>query len=57
MRLFDLLFQNWQKNMKQEINFRILETIEECESIHCLKPEEEKHISIKELIILEQIYG
>ncbi len=57
MGLFDLFFQNWQKDMKQEINFKILETIEACKSIHALKQEEENHISIKELIILEEIYG
>ena len=43
--------------MDSEINFRILETIEACKSIHALKQEEEKHISIKELLILEGIYG
>ena len=43
--------------MKEEINFRILETIEACMSIHALKQEKENHISIKELIILEEIYG
>jgi len=43
--------------MKEEINFRILETIEECKRIHALKQDEENYISIKELIILEQIYG
>ena len=43
--------------MKQEINFRILETIEACKSIHALKQDEENHISIKELLILEEIYG
>ena len=52
-----LLLQNWERKMKQEINFRILETIEACNSIHALKQEEENHISIKELIILEEIYG
>ena len=57
MGLFNLLFQNWQKKMKQEINFRILETIEACKSIHALKQEEDNHISIKELKILEEIYG
>ena len=56
MGLFYFL-KNWQKKMKQEINFRILETIEACKSIHALKQEKENHISIKELIILEEIYG
>ena len=55
--LFDLLSQNWHKKMKQEVNFRISETIEACKSIHALKQEEENHVSIKELIILEEIYG
>jgi len=43
--------------VEQIINYRILETIEACKSIHALKLEEEKHISIKELLILEEIYG
>ncbi len=43
--------------MKQEINFRILETIEACKSIHALNQEEENHVSIKELLILQEIYG
>ena len=43
--------------MESEINFRILETIEASKSIHTLKQEEENHISIKELLILEEIYG
>ena len=43
--------------MGSEINFRILETIEACQSIHALEQEEENHISIKELLILEEIYG
>ena len=43
--------------MESEINFRILETIEACKSIHALQQEEENHISIKELLILEEIYG
>ena len=43
--------------MKQEINFRILETIEACKSIHALKQEGENHNSIKELLILEKNYG
>ncbi len=43
--------------MESKINFRILETIEACKSIHSLKQEEENQISIKELLILEGIYG
>ena len=43
--------------MESEINFRILETIEACKSIHSLQQEEENHISIKELLIQEDIYG
>ena len=43
--------------MESEINFRILETIEACKSIYALKQEEEDHISIKELLNLEKIYG
>ena len=43
--------------MGSEINFRILETIEACNSIHALQQEEENHISIKELLVLEKIYG
>ena len=43
--------------MEPGINFRILETIEACKSIHALKQEEENHISIEELLILEEIYG
>ena len=43
--------------MESEINFRILETIEACKSIHSLKQEEENQISIKELLLLEEIYG
>ena len=43
--------------MESEINFRIIETIEACKSIHSLKQEEENQISIKELLILEGIYG
>ena len=35
--------------MKQEINFRIIEIIEACRSIHVLKREEENHISIKRI--------
>ena len=57
MGLFDLLFQDLQKKKKQEIYFRILETIEACKSIRALKQDKENHISIKELIILEEIYG
>jgi len=43
--------------MKKEINYRILEIMESCKSIHSLKQEEENHTSIKELLILEEIYG
>ena len=43
--------------MESEINFRIQETIDACKSIHALKQEEDNHISIKELLILEEIYG
>ena len=43
--------------MESEINFRILETIEACKSINALQQEEENHISIKELLVLEEIYG
>ena len=45
------------KKMESEINFRILETIKACKSIHALDQEEENHISMKELVILEEIYG
>ena len=43
--------------MEEEINFRILEIIEACRSIHTLKQDKENHISLKELLILEKIYG
>ena len=43
--------------MESEINFRILETIEACKSIHAFEQEEETHMSIKELLVLEAIYG
>ena len=43
--------------MELGINFKISETIEACKSIHALKQEEENHISIEELLILEEIYG
>ena len=43
--------------MESEINFRILETIEACKSIHALEQEDENHITIKELLVLEDIYG
>ena len=43
--------------MEIEINFRILETIEACKSIHDLNQEEENHVSIKELLMLEEIYA
>ena len=50
-------FKIEKRKMTQEINSRILETIEACKSIHALKQEEENHISIKELKTLEEIYG
>ena len=43
--------------MESEINFRILEIIEACKSIHTFEQDQENHISIKELLILEEIYG
>ena len=43
--------------MDKEINFRIIEIIEACKSIHALIQEDENHNSIKELLILEEIYG
>ena len=43
--------------MESEINFRIIETIEACKSIHALQQEEENQISIKELLVLEDIYA
>ena len=43
--------------MESEINYRILETIEAFKSIHLLKQKEENMISIKELLILDEIYG
>ena len=43
--------------MESETNFRVLETIEACKSIHALEQEEENHISIKGLLVLEEIYG
>ena len=43
--------------MESEINFRILETTEASKSIHALQQEGENHILIKELSILEEIYG
>ena len=52
-----VLFNKISKVMEQEINFRILETIEACKSIHSLEEKEENHISIKELLTLEDIYG
>ena len=46
-----------RRKMIHEINFRISEIIEAFKSIHALKQEKENHISIKELISLEKIYG
>ena len=43
--------------MESEISSRILETIKTFKSIHALEQEEEDHISIKELLVLEEIYG
>ena len=43
--------------MELENNYRILETIEASKSIHLLKQKEENMISIKELLILDEIYG
>jgi len=43
--------------MKEDINFRISETIEACKSVHYFKQEKETHISIQELLVLEEIYG
>ena len=43
--------------MTQKINFRNLETIDACNSIHELKQEKEDHTSIKELLLLEEIYS
>ena len=51
------MIANFLFNMESEINFRILETIEACKSIHSLKQEGENQISIKELLFLEEIYG
>ena len=43
--------------METEINFRILEIIDACKSIHAFKQSNEDFISIKELLDLEEIYG
>jgi len=43
--------------LEKEINFRILEIIEACKSIHSFKQSDENIISIKELLDLEEIYG
>ena len=43
--------------MESEVNFRILETIKACKSIHSLKQEKENQISKREILILEVIYG
>tara|TARA_Y100001978_G_scaffold136995_1_gene122493 strand:- start:243 stop:374 length:132 start_codon:yes stop_codon:yes gene_type:complete len=40
-----------------EIDFRILEIIEACKSIHACKQNNENNISINELLDLEDIYG
>ena len=43
--------------MESEINFRILESIQACKkSIYALEPEEENHILIKALLVLQEIY-
>ena len=39
------------------INFRILEIIDACKSIHEFKQTNENNSSIKELLDLEEIYG
>ena len=43
--------------MESEIIFRILENTKKSNSIHALQQEGENHISIKGLLILEEIYG
>ena len=43
--------------MESEINCRILETTEACKSIYALQQQGENHISIKGLLIQEEIYG
>ena len=43
--------------LEKEINFRILEIIDACKSIHSCKQSDENNISIKELLDLEKIYG
>ncbi len=44
-------------NEANKINFRILEVISACKSIHALRQEEQNHVSIKELLSLEELYG
>tara|TARA_B100000212_G_scaffold266400_1_gene205894 strand:- start:85 stop:216 length:132 start_codon:yes stop_codon:yes gene_type:complete len=43
--------------LETEINFRILEIIDACKSIHAINQSNENNISIKELLDLEAIYG
>ena len=42
--------------MEEEINFRIIEIIDACKSIHEFKQNNENNISIKELLDMEDIY-
>ena len=50
------MFANCWFNMKSKINFRTLETTEAYKIIYSLKREEENQISIKEVLLLEEIY-
>jgi len=43
--------------LQTEINYRILEIIDACKSIHSCRQSDEKNIAIKELLDLEEIYG
>ena len=43
--------------LETEINFRIIEIIDACKSIHAFNQINENNISIKELLDLEEIYG